>query len=146
MIAPPPAFSRCGIAAWQAATTERTLRSKILSISSSERSSNGVRLISEPALLTSTSRPPSACAAVSTTRLGSPRLREVAVDEQACTAASADGRGHRLGFLAAARIEVQRDSRARLGKCLAAAAPDAGAAAGDENALSGKIVEHGGNP
>ena len=72
MIEPPPAFSRCGTAAWQAAMTERTFRSNTLSINSSESSSNGVRLMSEPALLIRMSRPPSAFAASSTTRFASP--------------------------------------------------------------------------
>ena len=102
--------------------TERTLRSKILSIRSSESSSNGVRLISEPALLTRTSSPPSAFAASSTTRLASPRFvrspwmsRHVPPPARIAAATASAS--------ALLLIVVERDGRARLGKCLAAAAP-----------------------
>ena len=57
------------------------------------------------------------------------------------TAVVADRRGDRLG-LAAARIEMQRDSRADVSEGLGGSRPDAGAAAGDENALFSKVVEH----
>ena len=97
--------------------------------------------MSEPALLTRTSSPPSAFAASSTTRFASPCLVRSPLTRWQVPPLGADRLRHGLG-LRGALVVVERERRARRGERLRRGRADPRARPGDQNALSGEIVEH----
>ena len=133
-------FSRNGIAARTAWITARTFRSNTESISASSMSANGRRSISEPALLTRMSRPPSALRRLAHQALRRAALVEIRAQQENFRPVRFGLRRHRARFGFVPAI-MDRNGAALRGERHGDGGADSRARTRDQHAFAGQVFD-----